>query len=62
MDRIRTIVADDRLPSESTSSRPALTVGVSIATGAESFSWPKILLIAGLVACVVGLKLVGESR
>lgn len=36
----------------------ALTVCYSMATGAESFSWVKLALIAGLVACVVGLKLV----
>ncbi len=33
-----------------------------IATGAEPFSWAKVLLLAGLVGCVVGLKLVGESH
>ena len=40
----------------------ALTVAWGVASGAESFSWAKVLLIAGLVACVVGLKLVGETR
>lgn len=40
----------------------AVTVGYGIATGAESFSWAKVLLLAGLVGCVVGLKLVGESH
>ena len=40
----------------------AITVVYSMATGAESFSWAKALLIAGLVACVVGLKLVGEGH
>lgn len=40
----------------------ALTVAWSVISGAESFSWARILLIAGLVACVVGLKLVGETH
>lgn len=40
----------------------ALTVGYGLATGAEPFSWAKLLLIVGLVACVVGLKVVGESH
>ena len=40
----------------------ALTVAWGIASGAESFSLAKVLLIAGLVACVVGLKLVGETH
>ena len=35
----------------------ALTVGFGMATGAESVSLVKVLLIAGLVGCVVGLKL-----
>ena len=38
----------------------ALTVAWSVLTGAEPFSWAKLLLITGLVACVIGLKLVGE--
>lgn len=40
----------------------ALTVAWGVASGAESFSWTKVLLITGLVACVVGLKLVGEAH
>ncbi len=36
------------------------TVIYSMATGAESASFAKIALIAGLVGCVVGLKLVSE--
>lgn len=40
----------------------ALTVGYGIATGAEPFSWVKIALLAGLIACVVGLKLVSSAR
>lgn len=40
----------------------ALTVAVGVLSGAESFSWAKLLLIAGLVACVIGLKLVGEAH
>jgi quaternary ammonium compound-resistance protein SugE len=35
----------------------ALTVGFGMATGAESASLVKVLLIIGLVGCVVGLKL-----
>ncbi|MDT2003807.1 QacE family quaternary ammonium compound efflux SMR transporter [Rhodococcus opacus] len=34
----------------------ALTVGFAMATGAESSSLVKILLILGIVGCVVGLK------
>jgi quaternary ammonium compound-resistance protein SugE len=34
----------------------ALTVGFGMATGAESVSLVKVLLIAGLVGCVVGLS------
>ena len=40
----------------------ALTVAWSVLTGAEPFSWAKLLLITGLVACVIGLKLVGEAH
>lgn len=40
----------------------AVTVGYGIATGAEPFSWAKVALLVGLVGCVVGLKLVGESH
>ena len=40
----------------------SLSVAWGVVSGAESFSWAKILLIAGLVACVVGLKLVGETH
>lgn len=35
----------------------ALTVGFAMATGAESVSVVKVLLLVGLVGCVVGLKL-----
>lgn len=37
----------------------ALTAGYAMATGAEAASPAKALLIAGVVGCVVGLKLVG---
>ena len=40
----------------------ALTVAWGVVSGTESFSWAKVLLIAGLVACVVGLNLVGETH
>ena len=39
----------------------SLTVAYAMVTGAESFSIVKLLLILGLVACVVGLKLVGHE-
>lgn len=35
----------------------ALTVGYGMAFGGESFSIVKMLLVLGIVACVVGLKL-----
>ena len=40
----------------------ALTVIYGMATGAEPATWPRILLIAGLVGCVIGLKLVGGEE
>lgn len=40
----------------------ALTVGYGMVSGAESVSIVRMLLIVGLVACVVGLKLVGDPR
>jgi quaternary ammonium compound-resistance protein SugE len=36
----------------------ALTVGWAMATGEEPFSLVRLLLVAGVVGCVVGLKLV----
>jgi quaternary ammonium compound-resistance protein SugE len=39
----------------------SLTVAYAMITGDESFSWVKMLLILGLVACVVGLKVVGHE-
>jgi len=36
----------------------SLTVGYAMVTGAEPVSLARILLILGIVACVVGLKLV----
>ncbi len=35
----------------------ALTVGYAMVTGTEAASVVKILLIVGIVACVVGLKI-----
>ena len=35
----------------------ALTVGSGMATGGESISAVKVLLLCGLIGCVVGLKL-----
>lgn len=40
----------------------ALTVTWAIATGAEAFSIGKVVFIAGIVAAVVGLKLVPAGR
>ncbi|MEA4944551.1 MAG: multidrug efflux SMR transporter [Propionicimonas sp.] len=40
----------------------ALTVIVAMVTGSEPVSVVKLLLIAGLVGCVIGLKLVGEGH
>jgi len=40
----------------------ALTVGYAMATGTEAVSVVKVLLILGLVGCVVGLRIVGESH
>lgn len=39
-----------------------LTVVYAMVTGTESVSLVKILLILGLVACVVGLKLVSDAE
>ncbi|MEA5053898.1 MAG: multidrug efflux SMR transporter [Propionicimonas sp.] len=39
-----------------------LTVIVAMVTGSEPVSVVKLLLIAGLVGCVIGLKLVGEGH
>mgnify|MGYP003478524350 FL=1 len=36
----------------------ALTVALAIVTGAEKATTTRILLLLGLVACVVGLKVV----
>ncbi|OBK18307.1 DMT family transporter [Mycobacterium asiaticum] len=36
-----------------------LTVGYAMLTGDETASLIKILLIAGVISCIVGLKLVG---
>mgnify|MGYP002249297665 FL=1 len=40
----------------------ATTVIYAMATGAESASIAKILLIVGLIACVSGLKVVSDSN
>lgn len=34
----------------------SLTVGWAMLTSAEAFSWPKLVFIAGIVACSAGLK------
>lgn len=39
-----------------TSVGTVLTVSYSVAIGAESMSWLKALFLAGIVACVIGLK------
>ena len=38
-----------------------LTVAYAMVTGAESTSVVKVLLIVGLVACIVGLKVVSDA-
>ncbi len=38
-----------------------LTVAYAMITGAESVTIVKVLLLLGLVACIVGLKLVSDS-
>ncbi|GAB2696662.1 quaternary ammonium compound-resistance protein SugE [Microbacterium marinum] len=40
----------------------ALTVTYGMASGTESVSLVKVLLLLGLVACIVGLKLVGGEH
>jgi quaternary ammonium compound-resistance protein SugE len=40
----------------------ALTVLWAMVSGAEPFSVVRMLLIAGLVGCVIGLKLVGGEH
>lgn len=40
----------------------ALTVVYGMITGAETVTLAKVLLIAGLIGCVVGLKLVGDAH
>ena len=35
-----------------------LTVAYAMVTGAESTSAPKVFLLAGIIGCVVGLKLI----
>jgi len=40
----------------------ALTVVVGMVTGTEAISLVKLLLVLGLVGCVIGLKLVGDTH
>ncbi|GEB44524.1 MULTISPECIES: DMT family transporter [Microbacterium] len=40
----------------------ALTIVVAMVSGTETVSVVKVLLVLGLVGCVVGLKLVGDSH
>lgn len=40
----------------------ALTVTYGIATGAESFSWIKVALLAVLIGSMIGLKLTGDAH
>jgi quaternary ammonium compound-resistance protein SugE len=40
----------------------ALTVAWSMITGDAEISWLKIALLAGLIGCVVGLKLVDDAH
>jgi len=39
-----------------------LTIVVAMVSGTETVSVVKVLLVLGLVGCVVGLKLVGDSH
>ena len=39
-----------------------LTVGYSVAIGAEPMSWLKGLLLVGIVGCVVGLKQIDSKK
>ena len=38
----------------------SLTVAYGMATGTEPVSLAKVLLIAGLISCIIGLKLVSD--
>ena len=40
----------------------SLTVIYGMATGAEPFTWARVLLITGLIACIVGLKFISGSE
>lgn len=40
----------------------ALTVVYGMMTGAETVTLAKVLLIAGLIGCAIGLKLVGDAH
>lgn len=40
----------------------ALTIVVAMVSGTETVSVVRVLLVLGLVGCVVGLKLVGDSH
>lgn len=40
----------------------ALTVVYGMMTGAETVTLAKVLLTAGLIGCVIGLKLVGDAH
>jgi quaternary ammonium compound-resistance protein SugE len=39
----------------------SLTVAWAMLTGAEAFSWLKLVFIAGIVACSAGLKALGDE-
>ena len=45
-----------------TSVGSVLTVTYSTAIGAEQMSWLKALLLAGIVGCVVGLKMLDSGK
>ena len=49
---------DERLPDASDERTAVLTAGYAMATGAEPVSIAKVLLLAGIVGCVVGLRLI----
>lgn len=45
-----------------TSLGTVLTVGYAVAVGEESLGWLKALFLAGIIACVVGLKQLDRPR
>lgn len=40
----------------------ALTVAFAMATGAEPFTWTKTVFLAGIIGCVIGLRLLKTPK